>query len=156
MHYNSVDDMPDGLRKLYEKQMAKQTSPAAAPKIETKPDGKRKYHNLPTERLLPNGEVIKFRSKKESAYYDNLIVLQKAGIVRDIRLEYQYLIKPAYTDGATGERFRAVSYLADFVYDKYEDGEWKRRIVDTKGRRTKDYIIKRKLLADMGIIVEEA
>lgn len=157
--------MPDGLKRLVERQMQKndkKDTVASSKTAEIAPyapvkenNGTRKYHNLPTERLLPNGECIKFRSKKEAAYYDSLVVMAKAGVVRKIRLEHQYLLKPAYTDGQTGERFRAVSYLADFVYEKLENGQWVEKIVDTKGKKTKEYIIKRKILAEQGKIIEE-
>ena len=168
LHFDSLDDCPPGLRKLLEKQAAKEKEK----RIATAPEGprndgtpgkepKRKYHNTPTERLLPNGEVIKFGSKKEAAYYDNLMALEKAGTVRDVKLQYQFLLKPAYTDAYTGERFRAISYLADFVFDRLEDGKWRTVVIDTKGggrkgTETKTFVIKRKLLAEQGIIIETA
>lgn len=168
LHFDSLEDCPPGLRKLLEQQAAKEKEK----RIATAPDGprndgtpgkepKRKYHNTPTERLLPNGEVIKFGSKKEAAYYDNLMALEKAGTVRNIKLQFQYLLKPAYTDAYTGERFRAISYLADFVFERLEDGNWRTVVIDTKGggrkgTETKTFILKRKLLAEQGVIVETA
>ena len=99
--------------------------------------------------------VIKFGSKKEATYYDKLKLMEQAGLVRNIRLQVQYNLKPAYTDVRTGERFRAVDYLADFVFEKNEDGVWREHIVDTKGKKTDVYIIKRKLMREQGYIVEE-
>ena len=179
LHFDSLDDCPPGLRKLLEKQAAKEkkntpipfgTSPeggskraagGVGPYIEQEKEPKRKYRNTPTERLLPNGECIKFGSKKEAAYYDNLMILEKAGTVRNIKLQYQYLLKPAYTDAYTGERFRAISYLADFVFERLEDGKWREVVIDTKGggrkgTETKTFILKRKLLAEQGVIIETA
>lgn len=175
LHYDSLDDCPPGLRKLLEKQTAKERGatdnnvgsknhlPDATKMIglPQEKEPKRKYRNLPTERLLPNGECIKFGSKKEAAYYDNLMVLEKAGTVRNIKLQYQYLLKPAYTDAYTGERFRAISYLADFVFERLEDGKWREVVIDTKGggrkgTETKTFILKRKLLAEQGVIIETA
>lgn len=178
LHFDSLDDCPPGLRKLLEKQAEKEKGIATAqagPRNDavetpigltaTSPGGgskpKRKYRNTPTERLLPNGECIKFGSKKEAAYYDNLMVLEKAGTVRNIKLQYQYLLKPAYTDAYTGERFRAISYLADFVFERLEDGKWREVVIDTKGggrkgTETKTFILKRKLLAEQGVIIETA
>ena len=175
LHFDSLEDCPPGLRKLLEKQAAKERGAADnnvggknhlpdATKMIGLPqekEPKRKYRNTPTERLLPNGECIKFGSKKEAAYYDNLMILEKAGTVRNIKLQYQYLLKPAYTDAYTGERFRAISYLADFVFERLEDGKWRQVVIDTKGggRRgteTKTFILKRKLLAEQGVIVETA
>lgn len=51
----------------------------------------------------------------------------------------------------------ACYYLADFVYcTKDTDGEWKEVVEDTKGVRTRDYIIKRKLmLYRYGIAIKE-
>ena len=182
LHYDSLEDCPPGLRKLLEKQAAKERMtphPSAAQTPSPQGEGKetsstasgppspcagkanRKYRNTPTERLLPNGECIKFGSKKEAAYYDNLMILEKAGTVRNIKLQYQYLLKPAYTDAYTGERFRAISYLADFVFDRLEDGNWRTVVIDTKGggrkgTETKTFILKRKLLAEQGVIIETA
>ncbi len=175
LHFDSLEDCPPGLRKLLEKQAAKEhgaTDTNAARKkqfanagkmagLPQEKEPKRKYRNTPTERLLPNGECIKFGSKKEAAYYDQLMILEKAGTVRNIKLQYQYLLKPAYTDAYTGERFRAISYLADFVYERLEDGKWREVVIDTKGggrkgTETKTFILKRKLLAEQGVIIETA
>ena len=177
LHFDSLDDCPPGLRKLMEKQAAKEkdkttdrsgprndegtSSTASGPPSPCAGKAKRKYRNSPTERLLPNGECIKFGSKKEAAYYDNLMILEKAGTVRKIKLQYQYLLKPAYTDAYTGERFRAISYLADFVFERLEDGKWREVVIDTKGggrkgTETKTFILKRKLLAEQGVIIETA
>ena len=169
LHFDSLDDCPPGLRKLLEKQAAKEKAKDATQNppvgkdinVPTTTNPTRKYRNLPTERLLPNGECIKFGSKKEAAYYDNLMVLEKAGTVRNIKLQYQYLLKPAYTDAYTGERFRAISYLADFVFERLEDGKWREVVIDTKGggrkgTETKTFILKRKLLAEQGVIIETA
>ena len=175
LHFDSLEDCPPGLRKLLEQQAAKERGatdinagckkhlPDATKMVglPQEKEPKRKYRNAPTERLLPNGECIKFGSKKEAAYYDNLMILEKAGTVRNIKLQYQYLLKPAYTDAYTGERFRAISYLADFVFERLEDGKWREVVIDTKGggRRgteTKTFILKRKLLAEQGVIIETA
>ena len=210
LSYESLEDMPEGMRRLVEKQLAKKAEreatqgnvhggastpqppaaaapltrggngplqpPAAAAPPEGEPNpsvgsadsspckgtlGRNKYGNKPTERILANGKCIKFGSKKEAAYYDSLLIQQRMGLVRNIRLQYQFLLKPAYTCGETGERFLAVSYLADFVFERCEDGQWRRVIVDTKGgkrkgTRTSTYAIKRKLMAEMGYIIEEA
>lgn len=170
MRYESLSDMPEGLRRLVEKQMAKggdkptPKTPSAenafSGLLVSEKKSKRKYNNSPTERLLPNGKCIKFRSKKEACYYDRLMVMQKIGIVRKIRCEVEYLLKPGYTDGNTGERIRGIKYVADFVFErKDENGNWQEHIVDTKGggkkgTETKTFIIKRKLMAELGYNVE--
>lgn len=161
LHYDNLEQMPDGLRKIVEKQMNKTTAEQtySPPTIQTGPSTpKRKYNNEPTDRLLPNGECIKFGSKKEANYYDQLVTMRAAGIVRKIRLQEEFLLKPAYTDGDTGERFQSVKYLADFTFERMEDGKWVRHIIDTKGGRatkTPTYRLKRKLMAEQGHIIEE-
>ena len=118
-----------------------------------------KYGNKPTERISPGGGVIKFDSKKEAVRYDFLMGEMEAGRIRNLRLQYQILLQPAYTDPVTGERIRAISYLADFRYERQDGEHWAEVIEDTKGgkngkgTRTADFNIKRKLLNEMGIRV---
>ena len=165
MRYDSLEDMPPALRKRVEEQLARERTAAQIKQRyaqgashEKKP--KRKYNNQPTERLLSNGECIKFGSKTEAAYYDELVLREKLGQVRKIRLQVEYLLKPAYTDGETGERIPRIAYFADFVFEELrEDGNWTTRIVDTKGggrkgTSTKTFAIKRKLMADNGYFID--
>ena len=164
MNFNSPEEMPPGMRKLYEEQFGQKIRATEAKKrlaelqqgAEKKPRAN-KYNAQPTERILENGSIIKFDSKKEAAYFDQLKALEKAGVVRNIRLQVQYLLKPAYTDGTTGDRYRAISYLADFTFEKIEEGKWKPHIVDVKGpkQRPPEYVLKKKILADMGHYIEE-
>lgn len=162
LSFTSPEELPPGMRKLYEAQVGEKARATAAKErlaeLTQEMDGKpkrNKYHNQPAERTSAGGVEIKFDSKKEAAYYDQLMMLKMAGVVRDIRLQVQFLLKPAYTDGETGERFRAINYMADFTFDKLEDGEWKHHIVDVKGRKTKEYTLKKKIMADMGHRIEE-
>ena len=155
--------MPPGMRRLYEQQIAQKEQATEAKKrlaeLTQAEEGRKpkdnKYHAKPTDRTLPDGTVIKFDSKREAAYYDQLKALEMAGVVKDIRLQVQFLLKPAYTDGRTGERFRAINYLADFTYWQMENGEWKFHIADSKGHITKEYALKKKIMADMGHYIEE-
>ena len=95
-----------------------------------------KYHNM---RVVVDG--IPFDSKKEAQRYRELSLLLRAGIIRDLELQKQYELIPAQRIG-TKVVERAVKYKADFVYK--ENGETV--VEDTKGVKTKDYIIKRKLM----------
>lgn len=95
-----------------------------------------KYHN---RRVTVDGKT--FDSKKEAQRYRELSFLQRAGIIRDLELQKQYELIPAQRIGAKIVE-RAVKYKADFVYK--ENGETV--VEDTKGVKTKDYIIKRKLM----------
>ena len=134
--FDSLEQMPAGMRALVEKQLAASARRTVAEKAtdtikaddQVRHDNKRKYHNLPTERQLNNGNVLKFRSQKEANFFDELCVKEQMGKVRDIRSEVQFLLKPAYTDVKTGERYRAINYIADFVYEeKDDDGVFRHR-----------------------------
>lgn len=84
---------------------------------------------------------ITFDSVKECQRYCELKLMQRAGVISDLRLQVPYELIPAQRiDGKVVER--AVNYVADFVYT--QDG--KAVVEDTKGFRTKDYVLKRKLM----------
>lgn len=84
---------------------------------------------------------VTFDSKKEAKRYQELRILEKAGEIKDLRRQVKFELIPSQRiDGRVAER--AVEYRADFVY--IQDG--KQVVEDTKGFRTKDYIIKRKLM----------
>ena len=85
------------------------------------------------------GEV--FDSKKEYTRWCELALLQKAGQITDLKRQVKFELIPSQKiDGKVAER--ACTYVADFVYQ--ENG--KTVVEDTKGFKTKDYIIKRKLM----------
>lgn len=106
---------------------------------------------------------IKFQSKKEMNRYCELKILQRAGEISNLELQKEFELIPAqreftneigkngcFKKGKVIER--AVKYKADFVYQ--ENG--KIVVEDTKGVRTKDYIIKRKLMLFIhGIRIKE-
>jgi len=84
---------------------------------------------------------ITFDSKKEAQKYLELKLLQRAGEVIEIELQPEFVLQEAYR--YKGKKVRAVTYRADFRV-RYRDG--REVIIDTKGYRTKEYLIKRKLL----------
>ncbi|MBQ2920124.1 MAG: DUF1064 domain-containing protein [Oscillospiraceae bacterium] len=103
-----------------------------------------------------------FDSKHERDRYCELRLLQKAGVISDLRCQVSFRLVPEQREpdgtGPRGGRRRgrvlekAVDYVADFVYVK--DGQTV--VEDAKGVRTKDYIIKRKLMLWLhGIRVQE-
>ena len=78
-------------------------------------------------------------------------LMQRAGLISDLQTQVPFEIIPAQKrNGRTIER--PVKYIADFVYT--ENGE--QVVEDTKGMKTKEYIIKRKLmLYEFGIQIKE-
>lgn len=97
-----------------------------------------KYNN---KKITVDGQI--FDSKKEAKRYKELRLLEKAGAIKDLRTQVKFKLIPAQRDEATGKVIeRECSYKADFVYE--EDG--KTVVEDVKGFRTKEYVIKRKLM----------
>lgn len=95
-----------------------------------------KYHSKKTE-----VDGIKFDSKKEAERYYELRLLEIAGAISDLKTQVKFELIPSQKlNGKVIER--PCTYVADFVYS--ENG--KTVVEDTKGFRTKDYIIKRKLM----------
>lgn len=94
-----------------------------------------------------------FDSKKEANRYKELLLLEKAGEIKDLRTQVKYVLIPPQRSKETGKVVeRECSYKADFVYT--EGGETV--VEDVKGYRTKEYIIKRKLMLHVyGIRIRE-
>ena len=92
-------------------------------------------------------------SGKEHRRADELKMMQRAGLISDLREQVKYELIPAqYRDGKLIER--ACAYVADFVYFDREANSLV--VEDTKGFRTKEYIIKRKLMLHVhGIVIKE-
>ena len=130
-----------------------------------------KYHNIPDSRNGAECE-IKFKSRKEAQRYDELMLMLKAGQIKELKLQPQFTLQEAYTT-PEGKRVRAIRYDADFSYyilqtelfvvdgggsTKAED-EWKYVVEDVKGGKatqTRVYKIKKKLMQDrFGITVQE-
>lgn len=89
---------------------------------------------------------IRFDSQKEASRWAELRILEKDGVIKDLRRQVKYILIPAqYIQPKKGRRKlieKECSYLADFVYT--ENG--KTVVEDTKGVRTAAYIVKRKLM----------
>ena len=107
---------------------------------------KNKYNN--------NGKGSSIKERKRVA---ELELMQRAGIISDLQTQVPYELIPAHYEVVNGKRKcieRACTYKADFVY---YDVENKQLVVeDSKGFRTKDYIIKRKLMLHVhGIKIKE-
>lgn len=111
---------------------------------------KRKYHN---KKITVDG--ITFDSRREYNRFRELQLLERAGQIQGLELQKKFVLLPTQYEtferyGAKGQRLKdgkrciekECAYIADFVYT--ENGETV--VEDTKGMRTKEYIIKRKLM----------
>ncbi len=123
----------------------------------------KKYGN---RKVFADGE--EFDSRREYRRWKELILLVKAKEISHLRRQVKYVLIPTqreyskeiYQKGRKKGCFkpgkiieREVAYIADFVY---EDKEGRTVVEDCKGMRTKEYIIKRKLmLHKYGIRIKE-
>ena len=108
-----------------------------------------KYGNRKVE-----ADGIVFDSIKEKRRYDELKLAEAAGAIGDLQRQVRFELIPAQrepdTRGPKGGVIkgrlieRKVEYVADFVYIDLQTGE--KVVEDTKGMRTPDYILKRKMM----------
>lgn len=120
---------------------------------------RKKYGN---NKIQHDGET--FDSMKEYWRYLELKHYESDGKITDLQRQVKYILIPAQREPDTvGKRGgikkgklleREIAYYADFVYKLADTGTLV--VEDTKGVRTKEYIIKRKLLLYMhGIRIKE-
>ncbi len=105
-----------------------------------------KYHS---KKVIVDG--VEFDSRKEARMYSELLLLERAGAIQGLQRQVKFELIPSQRyDGKVIER--PCHYIADFVYR--ENGNLV--VEDTKGFRTKDYVIKRKLMLYLcGIRIKE-
>ena len=96
-----------------------------------------KYHAV---RTFYDGKW--FGSKRESERYKDLVLMERAKLISDLKTQVKFELIPK-----CGKE-RPAYYIADFTYSEPQNGGLEPRhiVEDSKGRRTKDYIIKRKLM----------
>ena len=104
-----------------------------------------KYKNRKVEL---NG--ITFDSIKERNRYVFLKSQEKRGIISGLELQVPFELQPKFTHN--GKTIRAIKYVADFVYF---DADGKMHIEDTKGFKTREYELKKKMMLYHGHEIEE-
>ena len=107
-----------------------------------------KYHNKKTE-----VDGIVFDSKAEARRYEELRMMEKMGLIHDLKRQVPYtLIKGDRWMSENNRKHRDTIYKADFTY--FENGHLV--VEDVKGVRTEGYRIKRELMKDRyGIEIRE-
>lgn len=122
-----------------------------------------KYHS---RKVTRNG--ITFDSKREANRHSELLLLERAGAITELQRQVRFTLLPAHYEayerfGKNGQRLkdgqrcveRAVVYVADFVY-RDKNGALVVEDVKSPATKTKDYVIKRKLLFHFyGIKIKE-
>lgn len=119
---------------------------------------KNKYH---ARKVTVDG--ITFDSRKEADRWRELQLLERAGKITELKRQVKFTLIPTQRkfcneigkDGRfkNGEVLeRPVAYIADFAY--WQDGKY--IVEDTKGVKTPEYVIKRKLMLFLeGIRIQE-
>ncbi len=108
-----------------------------------------------------------FDSLKEYRRWNELVLLERAGLIQNLQRQVKFVLIPAqreycneiYTKGKKKGCFKPgkllekeLSYIADFVYTENGKGV----VEDSKGFRTQEYKIKRKLMLYIhGIRIKE-
>lgn len=106
-----------------------------------------KYHATPT---VVDG--LRFDSKAEARRYEQLQLLVRAGVIRDLQRQVPFPITVVNLE--TGELIPVGTWRADFVYVQVADGA--RVVEDSKGVRTETYKLKKRLIeAQYGIRITE-
>jgi hypothetical protein len=113
----------------------------------------RHYTKYGNKKVVAYG--ISFDSKREAKRYSELRLLERAGKIKNLELQKEFVLIPNQYDGVTGKLLeRSCRYRADFCY--YDCEKLTDVCEDTKGVSTADYIIKRKLMLFVhGIEVKE-
>ena len=96
-----------------------------------------KYSNIKTA-----VDGIKFASKGEARRYCELLLLQRAGQIKNLRLQPSYTLQESFT-AFSGKRVLPIRYVADFEYIDVATG--RTTVEDFKGVSTKEFIIKMKM-----------
>lgn len=93
-----------------------------------------------------------YDSRKEHRRANELKLMQRAGLISNLREQVKYVLIPTQRDTGGKLLEKECSYYADFVYDR----NGVTVVEDTKGVRTQEYIIKRKLMLHVhGISIVE-
>lgn len=90
---------------------------------------------------------VEFDSRHEATRWCELKYMERAGLIYDLQRQVPFVLIPTQKDEITGKVIeREAKYIADFTYR--DRNTHKLVVEDTKSKatKTKDYILKRKLL----------
>lgn len=163
----SLSDLPEQYRRQAEQKLMQEMQRRTAARLKAEAEKqkistKEKAGKPPK---LRNQKVTRgdktFDSKREADRYEELVLMEKQGLIQNLEWQKEYLLIPAQYKtveqyGKHGMRLkdkrilleRKVTYIADFVYEK--DGET--IVEDSKGYRNPSsapyakFVLKRKLM----------
>lgn len=123
-------------------EIAGQQAPAAEASKRPKQEPSKKRPKYNARKTVIDG--ITFDSKKEAERYSVLKLLERSGQITELKLQVLYRL--------VVNDILVCKYVADFVY--YDGDAWV--VEDCKGFKTREYILKRKLMkAVYGIVIKE-
>lgn len=82
-------------------------------------------------------------SKRESKRSQELQMMQRAGMIRGLQEQVKYILIPSQRDEQGKVIERQITYTADFVY---QDKAGQLVVEDSKGFKTQQYIMRRKMM----------
>lgn len=95
-----------------------------------------KYH---AKKTVVDG--IMFDSKKEAARYEELRLLERAGVISQLTLQPRFELQEGFRKNS--KSYRKIEYVADFMY---RDNKAEETVIeDVKGVKTEVYKLKKKL-----------
>ena len=86
-----------------------------------------------------------FDSKREAEIYLDLLSRKQHGEIVRIRLQPSYTLLEGFRDNQ-GKQQKPITYTPDFLVE-YDDG--RREVIEVKGVRTRDYLLRKKLFLHM-------
>lgn len=95
---------------------------------------------------------ITFDSKHEGERYIQLKNLERAGIIKDLKLQVPIPLQ-GRDEPLRGESGRRLTFRADFTYRDTDTG--KLVVEDAKGFKTKEYLLKKAILRAQGVEIVE-
>lgn len=94
-----------------------------------------------------------FDSYAESLMYTQLKWMERTGQIKNLELQPKYTLIPSHS--INGKIVRAVTYRPDFRF--FDLNQNRERVIDCKGLRTRDYVLRSKMMSGLlNIEVEEA
>lgn len=84
-------------------------------------------------------DMYVFDSIAESKRYKELVLLQRAGKIKELQLQPKFLLQESFRKN--GKTYRKIEYIADFMYE--ENGQV--IVEDVKGKETEVFRLKHKL-----------
>lgn len=100
---------------------------------------RKKVNKYKNKKIVIDG--IKFDSQKEGKRYLQLKLLKRAGEIKDLELQKEFILQPSFKKN--NKSYRKITYKADFCY--FDNRKGKYIVEDVKGFKTEVYRLKKKV-----------